>query len=73
MKPKSDEPVPFALAKKTFVRSYLVELLALAKGNRSLAARMAGMDPSNLRRLLRTHGLASPGPPRKPRTDPPSL
>jgi DNA-binding NtrC family response regulator len=53
------DPVPpLATAKRTFEREYLAALLARTKGSRVLAARLAGLDPSNLRRLLRRHGLS---------------
>lgn len=62
-------------------RAYIDELMVRARGNQSLAARMAGLDPANFRRLERTlpthladptslraifeHVLHAPGRPRK--------
>jgi DNA-binding NtrC family response regulator len=40
-----------------FERAYIVELLARAQGNLSLAARLAGKERSRLGRLVKKHGL----------------
>ncbi|MEZ4365249.1 MAG: helix-turn-helix domain-containing protein [Kofleriaceae bacterium] len=40
-----------------FERDYLVEVLARAHGSISAAAKLAGVDRANFRRLLRRHGL----------------
>jgi DNA-binding NtrC family response regulator len=55
--PAGDVP-PLAAAKRAFERDYLTSLLMRSKGNRAVASRLAGLDPSNLRRLLRRHGLS---------------
>jgi transcriptional regulator with GAF, ATPase, and Fis domain len=68
--PSSDEPsptegegpqVPFRIAKQRaadrWEKGYMRELLARAKGNVSEAARIARMDRSHLRTLLRKYGL----------------
>lgn len=52
-----DDFQPFRAAKLAFEREYMQELLSRAGGRRSEAARLAGLDPSNLRRMLRRHGL----------------
>ncbi len=53
--------LPYAQAKKTalvaFERSYLKAKLAAAGGNISRAAREAGVDRSNFKRLLREYGV----------------
>ena len=48
-------------ASASFERHYLTEVLALARGSISEAARLAGVDRANFRRLLRRHGV-QPGP-----------
>jgi DNA-binding NtrC family response regulator len=42
---------------RAFRRDYLHRLMVMAKGNLTRAARIAGKDRANLRRLLRAHGL----------------
>jgi two-component system, NtrC family, response regulator GlrR len=49
--------IPLAAARRDFERRYLGKLLEHTSGNRAVAARLAGIDPSNLRRLLRRHDL----------------
>jgi DNA-binding NtrC family response regulator len=49
---------PFREAKSKFERSYLRALLDSAGGSRTEAARIAHLDPSNLRRMLRKHGIS---------------
>ncbi len=56
IKDKASVP-PLRSAKEEFERNYLVRLLHLTNNNRSEAARLARIDPSNLRRLLKRHGL----------------
>ena len=52
------EPVePLRLARHAFERRYLERLLAAVDGSRADAARLAHLDPSNLRRLLKRHHL----------------
>ncbi len=52
--------VPYAEAKRRVVRdfdrAYALQLLERSKGNVSEAARLAGLDRSNFRRVLRKHG-----------------
>jgi DNA-binding NtrC family response regulator len=50
-------PTPLAEAKTCFERTYLERLLALTHGNLAQAARLASVDRSNLRRLLKRHGI----------------
>jgi two-component system, NtrC family, response regulator GlrR len=50
---------PLREAKDAFERRYLEALLKQTGGNRAEAARLAHLDPSNLRRLLRRHQLDS--------------
>jgi two-component system response regulator HydG len=58
-----DELVPLTEAKRRagseFERRYLVRVMERAKGSVSEAARMAGLDRTNFRRLLQKHGLES--------------
>lgn len=53
----TDSVPPLRSAKEEFERNYLIHLLRLTSNNRSEAARLARLDPSNLRRLLKRHGL----------------
>jgi DNA-binding NtrC family response regulator len=56
--PEPQGPVPtFAEAKAEFERHYLERVLAQADGSVTAAARMAGVDRSQLRRLLRRANL----------------
>jgi DNA-binding NtrC family response regulator len=50
--------LPMADAREAFERRYLQGLLDRCGGNLSEAARQSGVDRSNLRRLLKRHGLA---------------
>jgi DNA-binding NtrC family response regulator len=49
--------LPLADAKTGFELQYLEKLLERAEGKLGKAAQLAGVDPSNLRRLLKRHGL----------------
>ena len=53
--------MPYARARvvalRAFERRYLEDLLAAHQGNISSAARAAGMDRSNFRRILKKHHL----------------
>lgn len=55
--PREPELLPYAAererALRAFERAYAERVLAHAGGNVSQAARLAGMDPANMRRLLR--------------------
>jgi DNA-binding NtrC family response regulator len=42
-----------AEARETFVKSYVRQVIVTANGNVAEAARMAGMDPSNFRRMVK--------------------
>jgi len=57
--------LPYSDAKQsavhTFERRYLGALMRKSAGNVSEAARAAGMDRSNFRRLLRAHGVDNEG------------
>jgi DNA-binding NtrC family response regulator len=58
-----DTLVPLTEAKRRasseFERRYLVRVMEKAKGSVSEAARLAGLDRTNFRRLLQKHGLES--------------
>lgn len=49
--------LPLSDAKLAFERKYLERLVKQVSGNTSEAARLSGVDRSNLRRLLRRHGI----------------
>lgn len=51
------EAKPFAAAKEEFEMAYLTRLLLLAKGNISMAARMAEMDRNNFKDKLKKYGV----------------
>ncbi|MEO7034698.1 MAG: sigma-54 dependent transcriptional regulator [Polyangiaceae bacterium] len=48
---------PMAEAKTSFERRYLERLMERTDGKLGRAAQLAGVDPSNLRRLLKRHGI----------------
>jgi DNA-binding NtrC family response regulator len=54
---------PLAEAKREmndrFEREYLIKIMKLGRGSISEAARIAGIDRTNLRRLLKRHGLVA--------------
>jgi len=56
-----DELLPLTEAKRkasaTYERSYLLRVMAKAKGSVSEAARLAGLDRTNFRRLLQRHAI----------------
>jgi DNA-binding NtrC family response regulator len=49
--------LPLGPALEAFERSYIVDSMRKAKGNIAEAARAAGVDRSNFRRLLKRHGI----------------
>jgi DNA-binding NtrC family response regulator len=49
--------LPLSPAIDAFERSYIEHVLREAKGNIAEAARLAGVDRSNFRRLLKRHGI----------------
>jgi two-component system response regulator HydG len=51
--------LPLLDARARFERRYLSEVLEAARGNLTAAAKQAGMDRSNFRRLLKRHGIGS--------------
>ena len=53
------------LASAAFERNYLVRAMEYAQGSAVDAARAAGVDRSNFRRLLQRHGLVKIPPPPK--------
>jgi DNA-binding NtrC family response regulator len=54
------EPIqPWADARERFELDYFSRVLAEAKGNLSLAAEVSGTDRSNLKRMLKRHGLSA--------------
>ena len=55
------------LAAAAFERNYLVHAMESAQGSAVDAARAAGVDRSNFRRLLQRHGLVKIAPPRPKR------
>lgn len=60
-------------ADEAFHREYLAGLLRAAGGNISEAARRAGLDRSNFRRVLKRYGNPlAPKPTPTPPTDPPA-
>jgi DNA-binding NtrC family response regulator len=63
--PAAPEPLPYADAKEVamqaFHKAYLAALLASTGGNISQAARRAGLDRSNFRRVLRRWGFHKEG------------
>ena len=54
-----------ARAVEAFERSYLVSLLGVARGNVSLAARLAGKERRSLGKLLKKHGLGGVAKPKR--------
>ena len=64
-KPRVNTEVSYSQARadtlREFERAYLEELMRVTEGNLSAAARRSGIDRSNLRRMLRQHGITSAG------------
>jgi len=58
-----DPVLPLSEAKRqvnaTFERAYLLKVLERARGSISAAARLAGIDRTNLRRLMKRHAIQS--------------
>jgi DNA-binding NtrC family response regulator len=54
-----DETLPLAEAIVTFKRARVRQALEVAGGNQSQAAKLLGLQPSNLSRLMHTLGLRS--------------
>ncbi len=66
-RPSGTIEVPLVEARARFERRYLSEILENAHGSLTAAAKQAGMDRSNFRRLLKRHGIRS-----APGSDPPA-
>jgi DNA-binding NtrC family response regulator len=49
--------LPLAQALAEFERTYIERMLRMSGGNIARAARVAGVDRSNFRRLLKRHGI----------------
>ncbi len=58
-RPSGTIEVPLVEARARFERRYLSEILDNAQGSLTAAAKQAGMDRSNFRRLLKRHGIRS--------------
>jgi Nif-specific regulatory protein len=52
-----DPSLPLAEAVSTFKRAKVLQALEMARGNQSQAAKLLGLQPSNLSRLIHTLGL----------------
>ncbi len=57
--PSPTQHLPLAEARMAFEVEYVSRLLQQTEGKASQAARLAGMDPSNFRRLLKRLGLSA--------------
>ena len=55
--PASSPTVPYADARRSFEHNYFRTLLEQHHGNVASVARASGLDPSNVRRVLRRHSL----------------
>jgi DNA-binding NtrC family response regulator len=53
--------LPLSDARTEFERNYITSVLTRAEGNTAEAARLAGVDRSNFRRLLKRHGFSTTG------------